>query len=173
MSDLIRSVAHADLPGLADIVMPAPPAWWPQTPGWWILAACLAAALLVWAWRARRRYRANRYRREALAELGRLQAALAGNAIERGAALLAVAALLKRTALAAWPRASVAPLSGLAWRDFLHAHAGRAASAVPVIATLVCDAEYRGADALDAWPATQAAEAAAACGQWIAAHQAP
>jgi hypothetical protein len=61
---------------------------------------------LWFAIQAIRRWRANRYRREALREL-----ALAGPD--------QFSALLKRTALAAWPRGKVASLTGNAWLKFL------------------------------------------------------
>jgi len=175
---------------LADIVLPSPPSWMPGTIGWLVLGLVLATALLGLAWRAWRHWRANRYRRAALKELAVLQRALqdrrgdaadpadpadgadGADARARARALLALAELLKRTALAAWPRASVAGLSGTAWCNFLQAHAGRAGDAVGLIVLLV-DAEYRDRSALAGWPAQQAREVAAACGQWIAGHRAP
>jgi len=177
----VRHAMEGLVNDLADIVLPSPPSWMPATIGWLVLGLVLAAALLGLAWRAWRHWRANRYRRAALKELAVLQRALQGgrgdiaeaaDARARARALLALAELLKRTALAAWPRASVAGLSGTAWCNFLQAHAGRAGDAVGLIVLLV-DAEYRDRSALAGWPAQQAREVAAACGQWIAGHRAP
>lgn len=97
----------ASLGNLRDIVTPEPVSWWPLAPGWWvvILVGCLLAAIA--AWRGWRRWRANAYRREALSKL------------ERAESIAAVANLLKRTALGAYPRSSVASLSGDAWCRFL------------------------------------------------------
>ena len=55
--------------GLKEIPLPEPVSWWPQTPGWWLLAAVIVMLVLwrLWAWR--QRYRRNAYRRAALAEL--------------------------------------------------------------------------------------------------------
>ncbi|MBN8910366.1 MAG: DUF4381 family protein, partial [Rhodospirillales bacterium] len=55
-------------------------------------------------WKTIARWRRNRYRRAALRELGRLPRT--GNVVP------ALAALLKRTALAAFPRERVAALTG-------------------------------------------------------------
>ncbi len=101
---------------LHEIVAPGPVPAWPPAPGWYAVAAIV---VLVAAWlglRAWRRYRANRYRRVALHELARLEAGAEGDTRR---ALVALAALLKRVALASHPRARVASLSGAAWADFL------------------------------------------------------
>lgn len=98
---------------LNDIVVPPPVSWLPQTWGWLALALLLLALLSFALWRRHRRYVANRYRREALAELDRLEATF-GAADAR-----AVAELVKRVALHAWPRAATASLSGAAWLQFL------------------------------------------------------
>jgi uncharacterized protein DUF4381 len=82
----------------------------PQTAGWLILAAVIGAlcvtAIAVW----RRRYRANAYRRAALAAL---QGA--------GDDPAKIAHVLRRTAIAAYPRAKVAGLIGDDWLGFLDA----------------------------------------------------
>lgn len=157
---------------LADIVTPPPPAWWPQTVGWLLVGICMLCALLWLGWRTWRHWRANRYRRAALKELGRLQAGLDANGPDRAQALLSLAELLKRTALAAWPRETVAALSGTSWREFLLAHAGKAADAVPTLAMLI-ETEYLDRAALGRWPAQQTRDTAAACRRWIAEHRAP
>lgn len=96
---------------LNDIVQPQPVSWLPQTWGWLALALLLLA-LVAWAlWRRHRRYVANRYRREALAEIDRLTGT-PGTAA-------GIAEVLKRVALKAWPRAETASLSGAAWLSFL------------------------------------------------------
>ncbi|WER45469.1 DUF4381 domain-containing protein [Cupriavidus sp. WKF15] len=180
MSDLTHSTAApdsatiaGDLRQMAEVVEPPPPSWRPQTIGWPVAGAIVLALLAATAWRWWRRYRANRYRREALAELARLRAGLAVSPQARAQALAAMAELLKRTALAAWPRAHVASMAGAEWARFLQAHAGKAGAAVPVLATLVNDAQYRDAAVLAQWPDSQVAVTAAACQQWIAGHHVP
>lgn len=99
---------------LRELPLPAPIPYWPQTWGWLVLALILLAALgggLATALRHRRR---NRYRREALAELGRLDRAVQADPV----ALRALPGLIKRTALAAQSggrRGGVGALSGDAW----------------------------------------------------------
>jgi hypothetical protein len=91
--------------------VPPPVSWWPPAPGWYVVGA-LAVALAVWsAWRGWERWRAAVYRRAALAELRRLERRAADGS-QHAAALREVPALVKRTALAAYPLGTVASLSG-------------------------------------------------------------
>ena len=97
---------RAPLENLHDFYQPPPPSWRPQTIGWYVVFA-IAALMLVWlAVHLFRRWRENRYRREALRELAQVDAT-------------ELSALLKRTALSVWPREDVASLSGAAWLKFL------------------------------------------------------
>jgi len=110
--------AEQTLRRLHDVVQPPPVSWAPQTIGWYVLFA-LAGLLLLWGCVALvRRLLRNRYRREALRELAALEAG-AGEDASRAAALRALPGLLRRTALAAWPREEVASLSSEAWLAFL------------------------------------------------------
>lgn len=104
-----------------ELVMPEPVAWLPQTPGWWIVLGWILAVLLLLAWQFAKRRRRDRYRRDALAELKAIAAQP-----ELGPAESAqhIAALLKRTALVAYPREDVAALYGDDWASFLKESAG-------------------------------------------------
>lgn len=103
--------------GLVDIPLPAPVSLWPHTPAAQVMILVLAASLIAGTWWLLRRRRANRYRRAALHELGAIEARLAS---EPDADLSsALAALVRRTALAAFPREQVATLAGPAWLAFL------------------------------------------------------
>jgi len=108
----------ASLANLQDIVIPQAVSWWPPAPGWYGIGLLVLLGLgwLLFAWR--RRWVAQRYRRQALVELGGLQDALK-NPEQRQSALAKVPVLLKRVALAAWPRPRVAELSGPDWWRFL------------------------------------------------------
>lgn len=96
----------ADLSNLRDIVVPPEVAFWPPAPGWWVLMAGGIAVAAILAGMAVAQYRRNAYRRAALAAL---DSAGPGD----------ISTILKRTALAAWPRAEVASLTGAAWLAFL------------------------------------------------------
>jgi hypothetical protein len=101
----------AQLDKLHDFYQPLPPPWTLQTAGWYVVFA-LAGLVIVWMMaRGIRRWLRNRYRREALRELALLPPEQ-------------FSALLKRTALAVWPRENVAALSGDAWIAFLNETAG-------------------------------------------------
>ncbi|AXI56285.1 DUF4381 domain-containing protein [Sulfitobacter sp. JL08] len=82
----------------------------PQTAGWLILAAVITAAGIVAIALWRRRYRANAYRRAALAALQ-----------DAGDNPAMIAHILRRTAIAAYPRDRVAGLIGDDWLGFLDA----------------------------------------------------
>ncbi len=87
---------------------PAPVPMTPETAGWWILGAVLLVGL---GWVLRRGiadWQANAYRRAAVRELDTV-----------GEDPAAIAAIMRRTALAAWPRDEVAGLTGEDWVTFL------------------------------------------------------
>ncbi|MCE4060106.1 DUF4381 domain-containing protein [Pandoraea sputorum] len=175
-----------DLPtlkALADIVTPPAPSWMPQTVGWPITAALLIVGMLWFAWRTWRRYRANRYRREALTQLEQWAVALrlpdpsvAGDAdtSNRARALREIAVLLKRTALSAWPRGTVASLTGDAWAAFLKSSHGNRRAATDTIVALVTIAEYQSDESLSReWDAPRADALVYACRDWIEHHHVP
>jgi hypothetical protein len=106
------------LENLFDIVVPPPVPWWPPAPGWFVVGGVLLVLVFWVAWRVWRCWRAAAYRRAALAEWRQLktQAADPGH---REAALRHLPELVKRAALAAFPREAVASLSGVEWLRFL------------------------------------------------------
>lgn len=101
----------ASLSNLHDIVVPGAVPWWPPAPGWYVAMGIAVLGVLILAVQWIRRYRHNAYRRSALGELASLPNDPAG--------LPPIATLLKRTALAVYPRERVAQLSGAAWIDWL------------------------------------------------------
>ncbi|WP_121061621.1 DUF4381 domain-containing protein [Chachezhania antarctica] len=135
---------------LVDPVPPPPVSMMPQTWGWAVLAGLLVLLIAVLVWRAVARHRANAYRRAALAELAAVQTT-AG-----------LATLLRRTALAVYPRTQVAGLLGPDWTGFLDHTAPKAfeTSAQEELRAL-----YRDEAAV---PSQQLREAAA---RWIETHR--
>ena len=119
------------LAGLHGFYQPEPPHWLPQTLGWYVVLAALVL-LAVWiGWRQYRRWRKNRYRRDALRELERIDI---GELPE----------LLKRVALAAWPRSSVASLAADSWLRFLESSGSPLGeSAEQALARLLFSMNYR------------------------------
>ena len=99
---------------LADVAMPAPISYAPETAGWWVLAALFAFGLALAAIVIARRRQRNQYRRAALEELNDIEARSMDDSVLRD-----TAAVVRRTALIAFPRHDVAHLYGTAWREFL------------------------------------------------------
>ncbi|WP_169307127.1 DUF4381 domain-containing protein [Ferrimonas sediminicola] len=97
---------------------PPPPelAWQLHGYGWWVLALCLAAVTARWARNSYLRYRANRYRRQALAWLDALPPYRVASPRPEYAR---VPALLRKVALCSDGRREVAPLSGRDWEAWL------------------------------------------------------
>jgi hypothetical protein len=149
---------------MADIALPPPVSMMPATWGWAVLAGLivLAFAIAFFLWLRRRAQ--NRYRRDALAEIDTLEMR-AGNEAGRVEALAALPGILKRAALAVWPREQVAALNGPAWVEFLKANAGKAQADADGYA-IFTDAEYRLAD-IDEQTARRGFAAAR---QWIVGH---
>lgn len=113
MSDVtVQTVENDSLVGLmnqlAEVPVPGPVSMAPQTAGWIVVLAFVAVAIAWFGWRVWRQYHANSYRRAATKAL-----ALAADDP------VAVSAILKRTAMVAYGRRSVAGLSGQAWVTFL------------------------------------------------------
>ncbi|MGI9472711.1 MAG: DUF4381 domain-containing protein [Rubripirellula sp.] len=97
----------ASLGNLRDIVPPDPVSWWPLAAGWWIVIVAIGLAIAFGLARGWRTWKANAYRRAALAEL------------QQARSVADVATVLKRVALCAFPRSSVASLSGQRWCRWL------------------------------------------------------
>jgi hypothetical protein len=101
---------------LRDIHMPEPVSWWPPAPGWWLLAGLLVLAGLLWWTLARRRRPAHI--KSALRELDALQATFQADGNHQRL-ITDVSRLLRRAALAHFPRQQVAGLTGQQWLEFL------------------------------------------------------
>ena len=109
--------------GLIDVPLPPHVSLWPQTWPARITVALLLAGTIVAGWRFARYWHANRYRRAALAELRQVTQTLGADAAPNQLATQ-LSVLVRRTALAAFPREQVASLSGSAWLAFLDRTSG-------------------------------------------------
>ena len=159
------STSSADpLSALRDIHLPPDPGFWPPAPGWWILALILVLAAIALGWWRRSVARRRRPQREALQALADLRDALAqGEAPHRIAS--ESASLLRRVALARFPRQRVAGLSGRPWLEFLVEHGGGSGLAVTE-AELLVTAPY-----VPRVNADEAERFIGLCERWIRAHR--
>lgn len=107
------TVGHQDF---VEIIAPPPVPYEPKTAGWYVLAGVLLVVMGYGATRAVRRYRRDAYRRMSLGELRGLKSRIG---TDRHRVLLELPCLLKRSALAVFPREQVASLHGQTWLDFL------------------------------------------------------
>jgi hypothetical protein len=106
------------LENLRDIHLPAPIDWWPPAPGWWVLAGLIILGTTTLCIGLIRRARQRRYRKFALIQLQALHRIWLEQRDDTAFAQ-AINRLLKQTALAAFPAANVAALSGADWLDWL------------------------------------------------------
>ncbi len=111
-------VSNSGLEKLHEILLPEPVSWMPQTVGWYVVFGLILLVVGWWVYRRLRRFRRNRYRRLALAELAVIEGELQ-QPERRAKALSEIPVLLKWTALSAFPREEVAELSGERWLSFL------------------------------------------------------
>jgi hypothetical protein len=106
--------------GIVEILPPAQVSWLPTTIGWRLVALIAGLLLMRWSWRRWQYWRRNRYRAAAIVELNAILAAPASHQKK----LTALSRLLKATALQAYPRNEIAPLSGPEWISWLNARGG-------------------------------------------------
>ncbi len=158
------------LQSLHDLATPPPPPWVPQTPGWYVLFALVAVGLVWFAIRSFRRWKANRYRGEALAALEGIESRL-HDSKSRGGALAELPVLVKRTALSFEPRTDVAALYGEDWLRRLDSSYGGNGFTAGAGRRLV-DAAYTPAEQLATVEAKDIDELVELVGLWIRKHHA-
>jgi len=121
---------------LQPVPEPPPVSMMPQTEGWIWLGAILLIALALAVRHFLKRWKQNAYRRQALRELS----ACAGD-------VDCLAGLVRRTALAAYPRNEVASLYGRDWLAFLdRTYGGHEFTAG--VGQVLASAPYRAGDRL-------------------------
>lgn len=146
------------LAALHPLRTPPPVEVWPPAPGWWLLAALLLAAFIALGLLALRAWRRRAWLRAARRDLAALRAR---HADDPATLTAATNALLKRAALARYPRRETAALTGNDWLAFLNATAPEQPFAA-VAATLPYE------------PAPAAPDAAAFCAaaeRWLRAQR--
>ncbi|MCP4048629.1 MAG: DUF4381 domain-containing protein [Gammaproteobacteria bacterium] len=157
----------ASLENLNDIVMPASVGWWPLADGWYVLAGIVFILLTWFIFKSVRNWKANAYRRSALLELRSLTEN-AENRADHGTGLRKLPALLKRTALSAYPRETVARLSGEDWLLFLNSKVKKPSFTQNTFDTLN-QISYTTGDLSDVNDDAVSA-LVGACGSWIKHH---
>ncbi len=110
--------ASNPLSQLRDIHLPQPISNWPPAPGWFILALIILALFGFIAYLIIARYKKTRARRQALMHLNNLQLAYT-NKRHAKRAINDLSKLIRRVALASFPRQNVAGLYGQKWLAFL------------------------------------------------------
>ncbi|WP_232048535.1 DUF4381 domain-containing protein [Legionella adelaidensis] len=114
----IMAASPPELAQLKDIHLPERIHWWPLAPGWYVLAAILVIALIFISLLIYTQHKKGRPKREALGLLNKYEDEfLKDNDSQRACAR--ISELLKRVALAYFPREQVASLKGEDWLIFL------------------------------------------------------
>lgn len=104
---------------LHDIKMPEPVDWWPLAPGWYLLILLCIGAICILSYYLIKHYSFGRAKREALNLLAQYQKDFNADN-DTFVAVIKISKLLKRVALAYFPRRDVAGLYGIAWIMFLN-----------------------------------------------------
>lgn len=109
--------------GIDEVILPAATSWWPSTIAWQIIAFFISAFTLRYAYRKGKNWWHDRYRRQAISIICELQN---DSSVDILTIVEQLPFYLKATALQAYTRDQVAPLSGLDWIDFLNEKYGSA-----------------------------------------------
>ncbi len=111
---------NPELP-LRDIHLPDSVSWWPIAPGWWLLLViAILIAMIIWAIRMNKAK--GLLRKQALAELDKIENAFGQHQNTQQLAS-ELSMLLRRVCISRFPRVDVAGLTGQAWITFLNSHA--------------------------------------------------
>jgi len=108
---------------LRDIHLPGEIPLWPPAPGWWALAVASISLLIWFIWLLRKKHQQRRLLRVSVAALSELEDAYSTH---KDPLLLIkqYSSLIRRIALALFPRQNIASLTGNSWLKFLDESAG-------------------------------------------------
>ncbi|MEM8498924.1 MAG: DUF4381 domain-containing protein [Pseudomonadota bacterium] len=157
--------------GIEEIVFPPAVSWLPSTPAWKLLGMVLFVLIIIFLFKAAKTWRRNEYRRNAVRRIAEMRANV--RSIEDGywQQLSELPAVMKITALHAYPRELIASLSGQSWLDFLNESSGGHEfneSAADILAKLA----YK-PHAHQPFSLNDAENLLDVCDYWIRQHQAP
>jgi hypothetical protein len=102
---------------LRDVHLPDPISLWPPAPGWWMVFGLVVTGTLVYLW-VRAYRRRTRARRLALAELKAVKQHYHTHQNDQWV-VQRLSEILRRYAIATFPRTEVAGLAGNPWLQFL------------------------------------------------------
>ena len=102
---------------LRDVHLPGPISLWPPALGWWIVFGLVVTGVIVFMW-VRMYRRRTRARRLALAELGAVKQHYGTHQDDQWV-VRRLSEIVRRYAMATFPRTEVAGLAGSSWLQFL------------------------------------------------------
>jgi len=106
------------LENLRDIHLPDTISAWPPAPGWWILALLLISLLIWLGWKIWNKYQQKQLLRLSLANVIKLESDYQQHQ-DPQLLVRQYSSLLRRVALARFPRQQVASITGSRWLEFL------------------------------------------------------
>ena len=109
--------ASPPLQELRDVHLPDPISLWPPAPGWWMVFGVVVTGVIVFMWMRAYRRR-TKARRLAVAELGVVKQHYDTHHDDRWV-VQQLSEIVRRYALASFPRTEVAGLVGSSWLGFL------------------------------------------------------
>ena len=139
--------SNSPLQELRDVHLPDPIALWPPAPGWWVLSGLVVIGAIVFLW-IRMYRRRTRARRLAITELGAIKQHYDTHRDDQWL-VQRLSAIVRRYAIATFPRTEVAGLVGISWLQFLN-RTGQTNQFTDGIGHLLSSGPYRPESAVSA-----------------------
>jgi hypothetical protein len=111
------SISSRPLQDLRDVHLPDPVSLWPPAPGWWIVFGLVVTVVIVFIWVVAHR-RQTKWRRMAMSELGAVKQHYVTHRDDQWV-VQRLSEIVRRYAMATFPRTEVAGLVGSSWLGFL------------------------------------------------------